>query len=130
MNATNGVFQSDMAKLVALKKTDEYPNTVEEAYRQASKYQSSVKISRPAQTVATTLMTKGEGKGGNKPGGKPAGKPNGKGTGSGKSDKKPGDLSNGKPKKYPCSTCSLLGLPDDTSHFPNNCPHPGRSPRS
>ena len=36
MNSTNGVFQSDMAKLVALKKTDEYPTTIEEAYRQVS----------------------------------------------------------------------------------------------
>ena len=134
MNASNSVFQGDQDKLIALGKTDEYPATVELAFRGASKYKSSSKITGQVKvagtSAATTLVAQASGKSSSKgqnSGGKAQnGGGSQKAAGSAKSGESPasGKAASGKTAlKYPCSTCSLLGKPDDHTHFPNNCPH-------
>ena len=127
MNESNDVFQSDQQKLIAVGKTYEYPATVDIAFRAASKYQSSPKIKKSG-TLATTLVTRSEsGKKGKHESGKPKGSNPQKSSAapkSGGSEKTSAKAGSSAAKlKFPCTTCGLLGLPDDFTHFPNQCPH-------
>ena len=111
MNSRSEQFKRDKSNLVADERHDEYPKSVEAAFRSASRYSRSA----PAKTVeATTLVATSSSKK------KKQGQPDKKASGEPKGTS---DGGSGKPNKYPCTTCELLGKPADHSHFPNHCPH-------
>ena len=109
-------FKRDKANLIADERLSEFPETVEQAYRSASRYTKSVVIPKAAAD-ATTLMAKS----------KPKSEKQKQKSAQPAPATAPKKASEGKAaakgNKYPCTTCSLLGLPDDHGHFPNNCPN-------
>ena len=104
LNQKSAEFKSDKSKLIADEKHDEYPPTVEAAYKSASRYAKSE--TKPNLQDATTLIAKAIAKDKAKQQEQSDKKASG-------DTKRSSDGGGGKPNKYPCTTCELLGKPAD-----------------
>ena len=138
-DARHAVFKAEKNNIITqeseIVRSVKYPKTIEDAYHLLTLFSSPTAV-KPASTPSVAASAKSatvpaaliatDGKKKRQRGERKAVEKESK-PDKGKFDRGKGALEKKQSAKYPCVTCSILGLPEDRSHYSNQCPNLNRA---